>query len=261
MLLIGIPGAGKTHLLGTVGRGNKALVLDTEGGNATYTSLSFRADPNAGEVDIVSFEDFNDLEANGNAARARQLIDRVESVFDYLISTKNADGYKVVALDSLTEFQERFLALHNANDPRQSYGAFKDALRTLVYKARLVPAHTVFTARAKANEDETLGRVVIQSAMAPSARAIIEGLMDNLSYLNLKPRGVKQVRVLDSNHSLAAPGKDRMSLGQLENPSFVSIMERLQQVKEQGDNAQAEGVVVPPKESGPRFTRKAAGSN
>lgn len=218
----GVAGAGKTHLLGTVGKG-RALIMDVEGGNVTYNSAAFKADPNASSnIDIITFDDVDNAVA---------LVNRIESTLDHLIRSKNQEGYTLVALDSITEMQERFLSLHSAPDKRQSYGAFRDAIYSIVSKARQVPAHTVFTARLKATQDDVLGREVIRFEVSPGAYSVISGLFDNIGFLDVERKGVgsnaRSVRILDFTHNVRRNGKDRYGLGEMDSPSFVKIQAQL----------------------------------
>lgn len=219
----GVAGAGKTHLLGTVGKGNKVLVIDTEGGTVTYNSQTFLDSPTATELENINIKAVYSEDIN----TAQALVQSVESVFDYLIRTKNKDGYDLVALDSLTEFQERFLSLHKANDPRQSYGALKDAVYSIVKKARSVQAHTIFTARLKQTQDEVLNREIVRFAVSPGTYDVISGLFDSIGFLTIKAQGQRQTRTLDFNHTLRTQGKDRYSLGDLVEPDFLTISSKI----------------------------------
>lgn len=219
----GIAGAGKTHLLGSVGKDKKVLILDTEGGSSTYSSASFKASPDATDkIDVITFDDIT---------KANELVHRIESAFDHLIKTNNAEGYDLVALDSLTEFQERFLSLHEAADKRQSYGAVRDSLYSIVHKARRVPAHTVFTARLKATHDEVLGREVVRFEVSPGVYSVISGLFDVIAFLDVKRVGMgnnaKLVRTFDPNHGVRFSGKDRFGIGELESPTFAKISSKI----------------------------------
>jgi hypothetical protein len=219
----GIAGAGKTHLLGTVGKGKKVLILDTEGGSSTYSSAAFKATADATDkIDVITFDD---------VTKAADLVHRIESTLDYLIKTNNSDGYELVALDSLTEFQERFLSLHEALDKRQSYGAVRDSLYSIVHKARRVPAHTVFTARLKAAHDEVLGREVVRFEVSPGVYSVISGLFDVIAFLDVKRVGLgnnaKIVRTFDPNHGIRFSGKDRFGIGEVETPTFSKIASKI----------------------------------
>lgn len=215
-----VAGWGKTHLLGTVGKNKRVLILDTEGGSATYSSAAFKSDANATDkIDVITFDE---------VSTAQELELRVMQALDYLIKTNNSDGYSLVALDSLTEFQERFLSLHVAADKRQSYGALRDALYGIVSKARRVPVHTVFTARLKATQDEVLNREIVRFEVSPGVYSVISGLFDSISYGDVKRVGMgnnaRITRVLDSTPTLRTPGKDRLGLGVMDDPSFVKIL-------------------------------------
>lgn len=221
LLIGGVAGAGKTSLLGLVGKGNKSLIIDTEGGTSSLNSTWFRQQDAATEsenLDIVSIQP--DLSAT-------ELVHAVESVFDYIIRTKNSDGYALVALDSVTEFQEKFLSVHQAADKRQSYGALRESMYSIVHKARQAPAHTVFTARLKATFDEVLNREVVRPEVSPGVWSVISGLFDNIGFLELKQQGVRQIRTLNFAHQVRTQGKDRFGIGELNDPTFIAIAERL----------------------------------
>ena len=217
----GRAGVGKTHLLGTAGKKAKILILDTEGGNVTYSSKSFKADPAASEIDVITFDE-TDL---------TKFIHSIESVFDHLIRTKNSEGYTLVALDSLTEFQERFLSMHVAGDKRQSYGALRDTVYGIVRKATQTPVHTVFTGRLKAAHDDVLNREVVRFEVSPGVWAVISGLFDSLGYMSVERVGIgknaQTSRILDFTHNVRTEGKDRHGLGRIENPTFEQIISTL----------------------------------
>lgn len=216
----GIAGAGKTHFTGTLGKDGKLLSLDIEGGTATFSSDAFKNDPNKTDnIDVIRFDDVSNVV---------DLVAQVEQPLDYLIQTKNKDGYSLVVLDSLTEFQERFLSMHVANDKRQSYGALRDALYGIVRKAQAVPAHTMFTARLKATHDEVLNREIVRFEVSPGVYSVISGLFDVIGFLDLKSRGMgkaaKTIRVFDPTHNTRTPGKDRYGIGVVDEPSFTDIL-------------------------------------
>lgn len=215
-----IAGAGKTHLLGTPGKGKRILNIDLEGGTTTYSSATFKGAPDATDnIDVISFNDVPD---------ATSLIGRIEGILDYLIINKNKEKYDLVAIDSLTELQEKFLSLHKAPDKRQSYGAFRDSLYTIVHKARLAPVHTIFTARLKATQDDVLNREVVRFEVSPGAWGVISGLFDIIAMLDVKRVGMgnnaKLVRVLDAEHGLRFTGKDRIGVHGMTDPTMAKIL-------------------------------------
>jgi hypothetical protein len=218
-----IAGAGKTHLIGTPGKGKRILNLDFEGGTTTYSSKAFKTSSDVTDnIDVINFDDVTD---------ATSLIARVEGILDYLIVTKNKDKYDVVAIDSLTELQEKFLSLHKAPDKRQSYGAFRDSIYSIVHKARLAPVHTIFTARLKATQDDVLNREVVRFEVSPGAWGVISGLFDIVAMLDVKRVGMgnnaKLVRVIDAEQGLRFPGKDRIGIHGMTEPTMAKILSQV----------------------------------
>jgi len=218
--------------MGTVGKGKKVIVLDVEGGSVTYSSPTYLADPNATEpenIDVLSFP----TEGPDAPATARDLAHRVESVFDYLIRSNNADGYELVVIDSLTEFQKRFIYMYDAADLRQAYGALSDAVYSIVLKARQAPVHTVFITRPKAAIDEVTGKEIVRSDVAPSVWSVISGLMDAVGYYHAKSQGIgaqaRTVRVLDFTHDNRFQAKQRYGLGEMQEPTMAQLLEVIRQ--------------------------------
>ena len=228
----GVAGAGKTHMLGTVGAGTKVLVFDLEDGTTTFRSRSYIDDPNAtDQVHVVQF---------GDLTKTTELVGRLESAFDHLIRTKNSDGYVLVALDSLTELMARFLSQDQAADKRKAYGNFQEAVYALIGKARQIPAHTVFTARLRLVHEEVLNREIVRFDLNPAAWSSVSGLFDNIGFMDVRTQGVTSKRTLTFGHSVRYQGKDRMGIGDLVNPTFVEIMARMS-----GDSAQEKPKAAP----------------
>lgn len=219
----GVAGSGKTTWLGTIGKGNKLLLLDLEGGAETFSSPGYEDIPDATEVSNISVVDLS-----SGITKAEQLVYEVEGVFDELITGKNADGYTLVAVDSLTEFQKRFLSLHQAADPRQSYGALSDAMYSIVQKARKAPVHVAFTSRPKLYRDEVLNRDVIRPDVAPSVWAVFSGLLSAVGYYSVRAQGASVKRTLDFSLNPSIQAKNRYGLGVLENVSAKGFFEAAQ---------------------------------
>lgn len=212
MVLGAEAGAGKTHLLGTV----KALVFDTEDGSATYRSPAFVNDERTVPPDIVRV-------SYTPGWNGQQYIKTIEDGFDYIIATKNKDGYELVAVDGITELQALVVESSNAKDPRQAYGEWGKALRGLVLKARLLPVHTIFTSRLQQATDEVTQLEVVRTAVSPSAWSTVSGLFDVIARLELVTQGVMTRRVFDTAATPRFKGKERYGLGRIQDPNLKTM--------------------------------------
>jgi len=233
ILLGGESGVGKTHFLGTVGKGNKVLVFDSEGGEITYSSKAFQRDQHSAylsDIHVVSLNNFTD---------PAKLVHEIESNLDYLITSKNTDGFRAVAIDSITELESLFISLDPSKDKRQSYGAFQEALRRLVIKARHVPTYTFFTGRLKAVDDEITGESAVRFAVSPGAWKIIAGLFDATGFFDLKVQGQSTKRTLDFRFRRKMKGKDRLDLGEIIDPNLTDILAQLEGVELEDSEPQA----------------------
>lgn len=217
--LAGPAGVGKTHLVGTIGKGKKMLVFDSEGGSVTYSSKAFRNDPMAADNENIHIIDFP---ADATPAA---LLHTVESVLDQLISSNNKEGYELIVVDSLTELQAQVIGAFSGKDPRQAYGLWADGLHRIVTKARRVNAHTAFIARLRATHDEVLGREVVRYDISPGAWSTISGLFDAVGFIDVRTQGVKTSRTLTFEHSARFPAKERFGIGEVTNPTMRQILD------------------------------------
>lgn len=248
-LFFGASGVGKTHLMGTVGKGKKVLVADVEGGSVTYSSTPYQSDENATErdnIDIIPFP----FTGPDEVKTAAELVHLIEGTLDWLIRTNNEDGYELFVVDSLTEFQARFLNLHGASDPRQSYNAMADALHTIVLKARQAPVHVIFLSRPVVKEDPETNAEVIRADVAPSAWKQISGLLDAVGYYKARTQGATTKRVLDFTHSNRFFAKNRYGLTELTNPTLKEVFAIMRQAD--AEAAKTEEKKATPKRGRPR---------
>ncbi len=225
-LIDGAAGSGKTSLLGSVGKGNKVLIIDTEGGTISFNSPAYEEVKDATElenIDVISL-------GHSDGRNLAQMVHVIESVFDHIIRTKNSDGYTLVAVDSLTEFQKLFISRHGASDIRQSYGAWADTLYSIVHKAIAAPVDVVFVSRPKLSQDEVSGKDVARSSVSPAAWSIVSGLFDATGLLSVKTRmSGASVRTLNFTHNQLYQAKQRMGLAEHENPSMREILDIVKQ--------------------------------
>jgi hypothetical protein len=247
--LSGVAGTGKTSFLGSVGAGGKALIVDVEDGTVSFHSPWYRAQEGSAKL-----ENLHILRPDG-ATKAHEVIHLIDSALDHLIRTKNSDGYSVFAVDSITELQELFISLHGANDPRQSYGAFKDALHGVVLKARRAPIITIFTARLKVATDDVLNREVVRPAMSPGSWEVVSGLFDLIGQLDVRTQGVTTRRTLSFNPTPRFQGKDRVGIPDLAEPTFVQLQAAIKAARE---DAPAPAAARPARPAAPAARRQAA---
>lgn len=233
-LIDGESGCGKSTLVGTVGKGNKIITLDFEGGTVSYSSPIFRSLPDATEPDnihVIPFPRF-DIPPRDGEEEVKAITDintlqlRVMSVFDYLRKTNNSDGYTLLVVDSLSEMQQRFITLFPGNDPRQGYQQWKNFLSELVNKAKVTPVNTVFISRPVSATNEVTGEREVRSGVSPAAWQAVSGLIDANGYYQTKtnPAG-KTTRTLNFTLAQKYSAKTRMALGVIENPSFKQILD------------------------------------
>ena len=228
-LFFGASGIGKTHLMGTLGKGGKVLIADVEGGSVTFSSDPYLNDPNATDpsnIDVIPFP----FTGPDEVETAAELVHLIEGTLDWLIRTNNEEGYDLFVVDSLTEFQARFLGLHGANDPRQSYNAMADSLHNIVLKARQAPLHVVFLSRPVVKEDPETNAETIRADVAPSAWKQISGLLDAVGYYKARTQGATTKRVLDFQHSNRFFAKNRYGLTELTNPTLKEVFDIVQKV-------------------------------
>ena len=218
----GIAGAGKTHFLATVGKGRKVLILDLERGSSTYQSYAYYNDEHGTELENIHVLHFDDAKSSGDLA------DKIMAVLTHLVRTKNSENYILVAIDSITQFQEMFMSFHRSGDNRRSYLELKNTCYDIVQMARRVPCHTVFTARLRSFTDAKGTLEMLRYEVSPGSWSVISGLFDAIGYMDLEIRPDKTAnRVLSFDHIPTRPGKDRYGFGTIENPSVRRLFGKL----------------------------------
>lgn len=219
MVIGGQSGVGKTHLLGTTGKGSKVLVLDLEGGTVTYNSPDFKSAPDASDgIEVVTFDDLS---------KPQDLIHRIESVFDYAIRSGNSDGYAAIGIDGLTALQVLFLQNHTANDPRQAYGDWGRSLVKLILKARQVPTHTIWTSQLKQDFDDVQGKEIIRMNVSPAAWASVSMWFDALGFYSVDSQGRKSSRKLEFTPTNRNANKERYGVRSMKDPTLKQLFEKI----------------------------------
>lgn len=217
----GQAGSGKTTLAALAGKGAKVLNIDLEGGSSTYTGKFFKEHPDASDVEIIPLFDNSHNDPT-------KLTAGILGPLEYLAGTKNKEGYDVVVIDSLTEFQERFI-IHNNSDGFTKYRQLGDAFHRMMQTAQGVPAHVVFTSRLVLRNDEVLGHEVVRFSLADKSWSVVSGMLDVIAYKTVQHKGfgsaAREVHVLDARQSSRFSGKDRFGIGEMVDPTMKKILD------------------------------------
>jgi phage nucleotide-binding protein len=139
LLVYGPAGAGKTSLIPAL---PKPIVLSAEGG---LLSIAGKDIP---YIEIKSMADIRDA-------------------YRFLSESGESQGYKSVAIDSISELAEVVLGAEKraSKDPRQAYGAMQDQMGDFVRAFRDLPGrHVMMTAKLEKSQDET-GRILYAPSM------------------------------------------------------------------------------------------------
>lgn len=125
MIVYGAPGAGKTRLIQTL---ENPFIISAEGG---LLSLDI-------DIPYVEVNDVSDF------AKAIAVVKQAI-----------AQGYKSVAVDSLSELAEIALAheKEQTKDGRQAYGQMADKVKAFIRDLRRLPVDVVMTAKINRDED------------------------------------------------------------------------------------------------------------
>lgn len=139
VLVYGQAGAGKTSLIKTL---PSPIVLSAEGG-------------------LLSIQDADVpyIEVTG--------MDTLKEAWMWLTESKEAQAYKSVALDSISEIAEVVLNAEKkaTKDPRQAYGAMQEQMADIIRAFRDLPnRHVYMSAKLEKQQDE-MGRILYSPSM------------------------------------------------------------------------------------------------
>tara|TARA_Y100000361_G_scaffold95865_1_gene85810 strand:- start:1608 stop:2270 length:663 start_codon:yes stop_codon:yes gene_type:complete len=137
-LVYGQSGAGKTRLCSTV---EAPLIISAEAG-----LLSLRD------------QDLPYVEVNN--------MDQLREVYSFVTSSKEADQFNWIMLDSISEIAEVVLAAEKAKsrDPRKAYGELQDQMTSLMRSFRDLPRNVYMSAKCERVQDDS-GALMFQPSM------------------------------------------------------------------------------------------------
>jgi len=139
VLVYGQAGAGKTSLIDTL---PSPIVLSAEGGLLS-----------------VQDSDLPYIEVDG--------METLKEAWLWLTESKEAQAYKSVALDSISEIAEVVLNAEKkaTKDPRQAYGAMQEQMADIIRAFRDLPGrHVYMSAKLEKSQDE-MGRILYAPSM------------------------------------------------------------------------------------------------
>jgi len=218
-LLYGESGIGKTTILATA---PDPLILSIEGGLLTL------ADKDIPVIEIKSVDDINE-------------------VYEWLSKSKEADKYRTICIDSLSEMAEVILVEEMSATPngQRAYGQMADKMAVSIRGFRDLPKHTVFTAKVRKIVDEATGSIRF-FASVPGQQ-----LLNNLPYFfdevfrmdfgktkRTKDRPSVTYRYIDTVGNRQFICKDRSGkLDEQEQPDLNKIFAKITAKKKPTENA------------------------
>jgi hypothetical protein len=200
-VVYGGAGVGKTRLCATA---PTPLIISAESG------LLSLADVKCDFIEVNSVKEFDDC-------------------YRFVKSSEEAEKYKTICLDSLSEICETLLTkiLPDYKDPRQAYAHLAQSVMPMLRKFRdLKGKHTVFTAKLITIQDEESGTVT-QDLMLPGKvlNHQVPYMVDELFCLQTDRKGDAFLQTKPDRMRFA---KDRSgALGASEQPDMTAIINKI----------------------------------
>ena len=208
LLVYGQAGAGKTTLIKTL---PNPIVLSAEGG------LLSLQDADLPYIEITSMEDLREA-------------------YEWCKGSKEAAGFKSVALDSISEVAEVVLhyELKKSKDGRAAYGEMNSTMQELIRSFRDLPGkHVYMSAKLEKSQDE-MGKILYNPGMP--GKSLTQGLpyfFDEVLALRVErdAEGVTQRAMMCDSDGLWL-AKDRSGkLGPWEAPDLGEIIAKIGEKK------------------------------
>jgi hypothetical protein len=204
VLVHGPSGAGKTTLCGTTGE--PTVIISAEAG-----LLSLRD------------HDIPVIEVNS--------IDDVHEAYRFVTEAAEAQDFRWVCLDSISEIAEVCLAAEKARakDPRQAYGALADQMGGLIRAFRDLPGRNVyFSCKQQRTQDQASGASLYFPALP--GQMLAQGIsyyFDEVLCLRVEADGEgKPVRWLQTGRDFTHEAKDRSGALEMFEPADLSHIAR-----------------------------------
>lgn len=139
VLVYGGSGSGKTTLIGTL---PDPIIISAEAGLLSLSSL---------DIPYIEVTD----------------MDSLKEAFSYITSSKDAQQFRSVALDSISEIAEVVLNAEkkNTKDPRQAYGALQEQMTDLIRSFRDITGKNVYMSAKMEKQQDESGRILYGPSM------------------------------------------------------------------------------------------------
>ena len=139
VLVYGGAGSGKTTLIGTL---PDPVIISAEAGLLSLSSL---------DIPYIEVTD----------------MDSLKEAFSYITSSKDAQQFRSVALDSISEIAEVVLNAEkkNTKDPRQAYGALQEQMTDLIRSFRDITGKNVYMSAKMEKQQDESGRILYGPSM------------------------------------------------------------------------------------------------
>ena len=160
-------------------------------------------------------------------------VEDLGDVYNWAVSSKEAEKFKTICLDSISEICETLLSTFKAEerDARQAYGRMNDSMSSMIRKFRdLKDKHVYFTAKLKSLESEDTG--IVRNIPSMPGKTLLNELpyfFDELFVLRLgKLEDGTVYRYLQTNPTIKFEAKDRSGkLNNIEKPDLTYVFNKI----------------------------------